>query len=203
MNISPIGFKGTFCIEQKDLNNKKFTKILSKKDDFELSFQVSGYTNPGKLYVQMPYEFDSQLMKLLAKLSVPYKKIEEDDSLDPDNIIKRIVICPSGHNKEEFLQKIDAAKLDVELKKDPAMHVGYNGKNGSGLKYDRFKAFLKTNQEIRSPIIYLRKLPCGEIETHIYDGRHRFAVLRDMGIKQIPVTIDKDSLELAKEIGLV
>ena len=203
MNISPIAFKGTFCIEQKDLNSKTFTQILSKKDNLEMSFQVSGYTNPGKLYVQMPYEFDSQLMKLLAKISVPYKRIEEDESLEPDNIIKRMVLSPSGENREEFLQKIDATKLDVELKKNPEMHVGYKGKNGSRLKYDRFKTFLKTNQEIRSPIIYLRKLPSGEIETHIYDGRHRFAVLRDMGIKQIPVTIDEDSLKLAREIGLV
>ena len=65
------------------------------------------------------------------------------------------------------------------------------------------KKFLKTNQNIHSSIIYLRREQNGEISTHIYDGNHRFAVMRDIGMTTIPVTIDKESLELAKEIGLV
>ena len=203
MNICPISFKGTFCLEQKDIDGKKLDKILSKKDTFEMSFEPSSYTNPGKLYIHMPNKFDSKMMKILSKLSFVYRKIDEQDSMNPENILPRMVICRSGGPKEEFLEKIDAKKLDAELRKDPERYVGYNGRNGSGFKYDRFKAFLGTAQEIRSPIVYLRKLPNGKIETHIYDGRHRFAVLRDMGIEKIPVTIDKDSLDLAKEIGLV
>ena len=203
MNINPISFKGTFCIEQKDMNNRKFSKILSQREKLGISFEPSSYKNPDKLYVQMPHESDFELMQLLKKLSVNYVRIDERDSLNPDDIVSRMIICSTGNLNGKFLQKVDTKKLDTELRKNPEMYVGYNGANGSGLKYDRFKNFLKTNQEIRSPIVYLRKLPSGEIETHIYDGRHRFAVLRDMGIKQIPVTIDKDSLELAKEIGLV
>ena len=61
----------------------------------------------------------------------------------------------------------------------------------------------KTNQEIRSTIVYLTRESSGEISTHIYDGNHRFAVMRDMGMTTVPVTIDEKSLELAKEIGLV
>ena len=203
MNISPIAFKGTFCIEQKDLSNKKISKIISKQDEFNMSFEASCYTNPGKLYVHVPDQFDSKFTKLLKNLFVPHEKIQDNNFLDAEGIIERMIINLSAGAADKSLIKVDTKKLDSELKKDDEMYVGYNGTNGSGLKYDRFKNFLKTNQEIRSPIIYLRKLSSGEIETHIYDGRHRFAVLRDMGIKQIPVTIDKESLELAKEIGLV
>lgn len=203
MNISPVNFKGTFCLNQRDLGNKKFNKILSKKEELGMSFEVSCYTNPDKLYVHVPHKSDFDLIKLLKKLSVKYLRIDEADSLNPDDIVARMIICSNGNLEDKFLQKIDTRRLDAELRKDPEMYIGYNGANGSGLKYDRFKNFLKTNQEIRSPIIYLIKLPNGKVETHIYDGRHRFAVLRDMGIKQIPVTIDEDSLKLAREIGLV
>lgn len=203
MNINPISFKGTFCLEQRDLTDKKLHKIFAKEDEYRMSLEASSYTNPGKLYVHMPHEFDEQMIKMLKKLSVNYERIDERDSLDPNKITSRMVICASGQPRGEFLQKIDAKKLDRELQKDIEMYVGFNAMNGSSIKYNRFKKFLKTNQEIRSPIVYLRKFSDGEIKTHIYDGRHRFAVLRDMGIEKIPVTIDEESLELAKEIGLV
>ena len=203
MNISPIGFKGTFCLSQADFNNKKCRKMQPRIEEYEITFETSGYTNPGKIYAHMPHQFDAKFEKLMKKLSITHERIEESDSLDPDNIVARMVI--NSHNKsgDKLLQKINTKKLDSELRKMPELYIGYNGANGSSYRYDRFKSFLKTNQEILSPIVYLKRLDNGEIETHIYDGRHRFAVLRDMGIEQIPVTIDKESLELAKEIGLV
>ena len=173
MNISPIGFKGTFCLSQADFNNKKCRKMQPKIEEYEITFETSGY------------------------------RIDESDSLDPDDIVARMVINSHDKSGDKLLQNINTKKLDSELRKMPELYIGYNGANGSSYRYDRFKSFLKTNQEILSPIVYLKRLDNGEIETHIYDGRHRFAVLRDMGIEQIPVTIDKESLELAKEIGLV
>ena len=35
------------------------------------------------------------------------------------------------------------------------------------------------------------------------DGRHRYAVMRDMGFKSIPVAMNDESFELAKVIGLI
>ncbi len=101
------------------------------------------------------------------------------------------------------LQIVNTRKLDNELQKDKEYYVGINGANGSGFKYERFKRFLNTSRRIIVPDIYLKKSDNGKITTYVHDGRHRFAVLRDMGLIQIPVSMDDESIALAEEINLL
>ena len=70
MNINPISFKGTFCLNQSDLDISKMKKILDKKDDLCLSFEPSSYDNPNKLFIHTLDEIDSTLMNFLNKIKL-------------------------------------------------------------------------------------------------------------------------------------
>ena len=205
MNINPISFKGTFCIKQDDLDNRSMKKILDKRDEFYLAFETSSCENQrnNNLFIHSPNEFDVKLMKLLDKVRVPFIRLLESDTLDYENIKKRIVINNNCVEDNPSLVEVSVSKLDSELRKYSENYVGKGASSGSIVRYEKFKKYLKTNQEIKSSIVYLRRELNGDISTHIYDGNHRFAVMRDMGMTTVPVTIDEKSLELAKEIGLV
>ena len=203
MRINSISFKGTFCLNQNDLNQRKMKKILDKTDELCLSFETGSYGNSNKLFIHTLDEIDSKLMNFLNEIKLPFIRVSEEEALDLENIKNRIVINENMEAENSLLIEVNVADLDKELRKYHYAYVCNDIVKGIGGRYDRFKKFLKTNQNIHSSIIYLRREQNGEISTHIYDGNHRFAVMRDIGMTTIPVTIDKESLELAKEIGLV
>lgn len=206
MNINQISFKGTFKLNRNEINHKSFIKVLNKEDELCLSFepastQISNEKN--SLFIHLPDENDVKLMKMLNKLSIPFVRLLEADTLNYDNIRKRVVLNPFGREENSTLIEVDTLRLDSELRKHHEAYVGKGASSGSAMRYERFKKYLKTGQDIRSTIVYLNREVNGEISTHIYDGNHRFAVMRDMGMDTIPVTIGEESLKLAKEIGLV
>ena len=203
MNINQVSFKGTFSLKQEDLTHKKFVKVADKEDELCLSFEASGASDPNKLFVHAPDEVDVDLMRIFNKLKIPFVRISEAESLNHNNIRNRIILNQSTMYENPKLVEVDTLKLDAELRKEKDSYVGRNAINGSYLKYQRAINFLKTNQKIRSTVLYLRKDSNGNIETRIYDGRHRFAVMRDMGMTTIPVTIDEESLKLAREVGFI
>ncbi len=203
MNISPISFKSTFSVNQNELTKKQGRKISSKKDEYQITIEPGGYKNSDKIFLHTPYEYDSRMIKMLSKLKVNFELLCPTDTLNDESITSRIVLSDIDKEAGYKLVIVNTKKLDSELKKDTASYVGKNGENGSRLKYDRFKQYLNTNQPIFAPKVNIRKSSSGEINTNIYDGRHRFAVLRDMGLEKIPVAMDNESIKLAEKINLI
>lgn len=206
MNINSISFKGTFELNRNEMNPKGFLKVLNKEDELCLSFEPASTQTADKkdsLFIHLPDENDVKLMKILNKVRIPFVRLLEAETLNHDNIRKRIVLNPNCLEDNPKLVEVNVSKLDTELRKHHDAYVGRNASCGSSMRYRRFKNYLKTNQEIRSTIVYLNRESNGEISTHIYDGNHRFAVMRDMGMTTVPVTIDEKSLELANQIGLI
>lgn len=203
MKINPISFKGTFYIDKKDLDRKKMRKILAKQQEFSFTFEHSSLRYTDDIFVHMPNNCDSKFSKFLSKLEVNHERMSEAKILNTNNIISRIVLSEDAKCSGCTLNTINVKKLDAELQKNKDHYVGVSGTNGSPERYERFKKFLMTDQKIEAPLVYLMRLKNGEISTHIYDGRHRFAVLRDMGISEIPVALDEESLILAKEIDII
>ena len=70
-------------------------------------------------------------------------------------------------------------------------------------KFEKFHKYLETGLDINSPVIIFSNDVNGVFGVHIEDGRHRFAILRDMGMKKIPVAVSKDSLKYLKNFALV
>ena len=112
------------------------------------------------------------------------------------------MVLSGFYNTDERTLKLAKTNvLEQKFKENGSLYVGLNGKNGSKEKYDKFKLFLETGEPIIAPIIYFDTNE-NETSLHFEDGRHRFAVLRDLGMSKIPVAIDKKDIPIAEKIGL-
>ena len=99
-----------------------------------------------------------------------------------------------GPNAEYEEVLADVGKVDTAWSQDKDMYVGPGGKGQIKTRYPDFGTWLKENPDaqIEMPIVGLdyRGRPS------FGNGRHRFAYLRDRGVKQIPMVVNK---ELAAE----
>lgn len=202
MNIPSISFKGTYCIAARSITNKHIGQLRSKQEEYEMLFEPGTYIEEDKLYIHTPSKHDNKMTALLEKINLPFKKIDEEKSLDIEEIQSRIRLSDVDKLMGNILINANTGTLDSVMRNYPQMYVGKNGQNGSAYRYERFKKYLKTNQPIIATSIYLQHEKNGKISAHVNDGRHRFAVLRDMGLEKIPVAISKESVDLAKEIEL-
>ena len=90
------------------------------------------------------------------------------------------------------LVNVDVQKLDTAWKRDIGYYIE-QGKESIKGRRAKFEEFLKKNEPIEAPVLNLKS----DGQTISFgDGRHRFAVLRDMGYKQIQVSIPKGQVEL-------
>ncbi len=201
MNINLISFKGIFYIKKSDTNSKQNAKLNSKKALFNMNIESGSYLskNFDKFYLTVPNENDNRLIKLLKRLRIPFQKVNEKEALDLDNIYLRIM----QDDEENYeIHCVNVGKLNKIFEKEVS-YIEKHGKNCFNDKYNRFIEFLKTEQNIKPPKISLYKTEDGSVSAFIEDGRHRFAVLRDLGLTEMPILINKDSLPLLQEIELI
>ncbi|MDD4242816.1 MAG: hypothetical protein PHG08_00755 [Bacilli bacterium] len=97
---------------------------------------------------------------------------------------------------------VNTEPFDKGFKKDVGFYIGKNGtENSIGNRYNGFKEFLAhpDNKDIEVSEVAVHK----DGRVSFGNGRHRYAVMRDMGQKTIPVAMDKESLMHAKTHGYV
>ncbi|MBR6162613.1 hypothetical protein IKQ26_01805 [bacterium] len=152
--------------------------------------------------IWVPDSYDGKMEKLLNKLDIPYYYFNPAQRLDKQEIYSRIKMDELDSTLGFRQVEVDVEKLDNLLKLGKN-YVAYKGIGGSMEKYANFKEFLHTKNTIEPPKVSLTRDEFGDVITKIEDGRHRFAVLRDMGLKKIPVRMTEDSENLAKEIELI
>lgn len=203
MKINSVSFNGTFRLNRSDLTEKVVDKLSKEEEPMQMIIENGGYRNQDNIYINLPYKFDEKLIKMLNKLNVNYSQISETEALDTDNIISRMILSDDAKFQGCSLENINLKRLDEELQKNKEYYVSRNSANIFPFRYIRFERFLKTNQDIEAPIVSLKQLKNGEINTKMIDGRHRIAVFKDMGLPKIPVSIDESSAKLAREIGLI
>jgi len=105
---------------------------------------------------------------------------------------------PRRTRRDEMLVTVDVAKVEASYSKDTSFYVGPGGSGASiSNRYERFKQWLRDNPHVPIDPPNLGVTPSGAI---IFgDGRHRWAVLRDMGETRIPVLIQKHELQIFKD----
>lgn len=92
---------------------------------------------------------------------------------------------------------IDVGKLDNSWSKDD-LYVGPGGQGGMAKRYAGFQDYLGTGQPVTTPEVGLG--PDGEIR--FGNGRHRFSVMRDLGVDTLPVTVPaEDAAEISRRFG--
>lgn len=98
---------------------------------------------------------------------------------------KEIVFeAPLCIDEEYLMVEIDVAKLDNSWKED-AFYIGNEFETNQ--KYRQALDYIKINNKCAVPHVGFDSFGI----VGFYDGRHRFAVLRDMGIKKIFVAVSQ------------
>lgn len=100
---------------------------------------------------------------------------------------------------DETVAMVDPRRIDAAWRHDRNQYVGPDGAGGDPEKYARAREFLTTADQFEAPSLRMNEGGVPVFE----DGRHRFAVMRDLGMDRAPVAIDPYSMELAKKYGLL
>ena len=97
------------------------------------------------------------------------------------------------------LVNVNVKKLDHLWKKDYSMYIGKGGEGQIKDRYQRFGDFLNNNpSHINAPHVSI-----SNYGVTFGNGRHRFAWFRDHGYDVIPVSMDKESIRYAKQLGIL
>ena len=135
-------------------------------------------------------EFDK---KELAKRSMP-EPVETNVTVNNREV--PVTMHPVEKRSGDIMTHINPDKFDPAFEKTDN-YIGENGKGGIKNRYKEFGDFVKKADSMRASNVYIK--PNG---IPVFgDGRHRYAYLRDQGVKKIPMAMNKESIENAKKHG--
>lgn len=105
-----------------------------------------------------------------------------------------------GGGRQVAMVMVDPQKLDAAWRAsnpDEYIPPGGGGAEIGGRRED-FAQFLRKGKTIQSPRVYVG--PDGEVSFE--DGRHRFSLLRDLGVNRVAITVPRDqAAKVRKEMG--
>jgi hypothetical protein len=91
----------------------------------------------------------------------------------------------------------DVKKMDDSWKNESDYYVGKDGVGGQDGRYKTVSDFVDRGSSVIMPEVSIRT--SDGVVTFI-DGRHRFAVLRDRGLKRIKVAVPNEKADEFKEL---
>jgi hypothetical protein len=99
------------------------------------------------------------------------------------------------------LANISVGALDKLWSRDPGAYLppGGSGTNYIGDRYQGVLDYLGTGKSVEAPRVSVRD--GGSVV--FGDGRHRFSVLRDLGVDTLPMTLSPESYANAQKLGLL
>lgn len=119
----------------------------------------------------------------------------------PSLQIEDKVLPVTMHKLEEKagnqIVNISPETFDKAFAKTDWQYVGKGGEGGIEGRYKGFENWLKDAKSMTASNVSVNK--DGGIV--FGDGRHRYAVLRDMGLDKLPISMDKESIANAKKFG--
>ena len=153
-----------------------------------------------KISASVDDRFDDLVKSILKQRNIQYTKQTKKEVLEPENIYNRIVM-PEDTSCTELVA-LDTKKID-DLFKENYCYVSENLTTSRvDNRFQCFRDFLATGRNIEASQIVLREEAQHPVLDFI-DGRHRFCVMRDMGLDKIKFAMSKDSLKLAYKYNLI
>ena len=115
------------------------------------------------------------------------------------NITKRMVLHRDAHKLDHpLLVKVNVNKFDDIYREDEFyLREGYHDTLS-----DSSTLFILSGEDIEAPYMKLKE-ENGQLRISCIDGRHRYRVLKDRGMKSMPITMSQDSERLARKYGLL
>lgn len=150
-------------------------------------------------------KFDSYIETLLTTNNINFKKFSTDEVSSKENVYERLVVPDYLANEGMILALLDTDKIEELFRKDEGFYISSKRPSKDVCcctKYEDFQNFIKTGVDIHAPYIVLYEED-DTLKMGVIDGRHRLAVMRDMGLDKIKFVINQDSLELAQKYGLM
>jgi len=97
----------------------------------------------------------------------------------------------------EKLVMVDAAAFDAAFRRETGFYVGRGGAGGISNRYDRFREYAATHDRVEASSVGVQ----ADGTVGFDNGRHRYAVMRDSGMRAIPVGMDAESIRNARRHG--
>jgi hypothetical protein len=97
------------------------------------------------------------------------------------------------------LVNVNTNAFDEAFKKTEWQYVGKNAEGGKPERIAGVEKYLETGKPMNASNVVIK-----DNGTIVFgDGRHRYAVLRDMGLGKIPMSMDEKSLQNAIKFGYI
>jgi|GEM_PF-2366298 len=109
------------------------------------------------------------------------------------------IVPPARMEKGEAIVQVDVRALNDSWKKNKTLYVGEGGEGEIAGRLKGVQSHIASGKTIESPIVHVNQY--GEVT--FVDGRHRFATLRNMGERTVPVVMDTQSRKHAEKAGLL
>ena len=205
-----------YNVDSKNYDNSiAATGILSDQAMFDMeNYQVNSAFVPfpelqktgiyEKVTVNVDDKYDEMVESVLKQKNIQFvksPKLSKESALNPENIYKRLVLPKYTPHKK--LISLNTEKIDELFKETPNFYISPNGEQGAiSNRYQRVKDYFATGKDIEAPEIYLSERN-GKLCLDFQDGRHRYSVMRDLGLKRIKFAVDTDTLKNAFKYGLI
>lgn len=155
-------------------------------------------------FVGDDYSADDKIETMLINKGIKFKRTTFGELVcSPDSIKERVVLSPE--EKESGLKLVEVDRTEFDTKYE-FYGFGYVGNKMTGMcqpeKTEKFENYLKTGKKIYAPVVSVND-EGNHPEIIFGDGRHRYAYMRDIKMKGIPVAMDEDSIKVAKKFGLL
>jgi len=176
--------------------------VLNPQEDFAKITSI--LTDMRKMGATLVVKQDKYAQELIANGVNPktaYQKAKTEITGLPSLQIQDKVLPVTMHKLEEKagnqIVNISPETFDKAFSKTDWQYVGKGGEGGIKGRYKGFENWLKDAKSMTASNVSVNK--DGGIV--FGDGRHRYAVLRDMGLDKLPISMDKESIENAKKFG--
>ncbi|MBQ4123643.1 hypothetical protein IJD44_08000 [bacterium] len=184
-------------LAEKEFKDKEF-KAHATFTPFQESLETGVYQ---KIHISSPNRYDEYIESVLKQRNIPFTKQSKNDAIKLENIYDRIVLGQYPEGK--MLVSLNTEKVEKLFKENQDSYISYKGQKGAiGNRYKGVLEFLLTGRDIEATKLYLSERE-NKLHLEIYDGRHRFAVMRDIGMPRIKFEMDEESFLIAQKYNLI
>lgn len=170
----------------------------------EMPENNGSYSNSTTNFVGDNFAADDEIETMLANKGIKFERMSFGKLLcSPESVKERVVLSPEEKKRGFKLVEVDRTKFDEQYEYHGFAYVGNKWTGISQPeRMEKFENYLKTGKKIHAPVVFINdegKYP----EIAFEDGRHRYAYMRDIKMKGIPVAMNEDSVKVAEKFGLL
>ena len=208
LNLSPQTFKSHYKFFTNDATSDvemRFMQMENEKFQFkEKSTDDIGLLIQGiyvEAFISANDKYDKKIESILASRGIKFEKTPLDVIKSEKSVLSRIEQTQYDKNKDYYLLDVDVEKFD-KIFAENQQYIGRYGIGGIGTRYTDFIKYMESGMPINASTVVITE-ENNKPAVSFVDGRHRYSVMRDLGFKRIPVSMNESSKLVAEKYGLL